>query len=97
MSMSGFIMQYIFLPLTLKKVNPKMATIAAFVFMGLWHNVGIGYFIWGLSHGVLMAYWPEQPDNPSKLRIYLERAITIILVIILSYIANYAFIPGSSS
>ncbi len=97
MSMSGFIMQYIFLPLTLKKVNPKTATVAAFVFMGLWHNVGIGYFIWGVSHGILMAYWPAPPENPSKLRINSERAITIILVIILSYIANYAFIPGSGS
>ncbi len=93
MSMSGFIMQYIFLPLTLKGVNPKLATIAAFVFMGIWHNVGTGYIIWGFAHGLLMAYWPEQPDKPSPIRTLNERILTIAIVIFLSYIANYAFAP----
>lgn len=92
MSMSNFIMQYIFLPLNINKVSPKLATISAFVFMGLWHNVGVGYLIWGLSHGVLMAYWPSRPEQPSKSRVYLERLVTFILVITLSYIANYAFV-----
>ena len=90
-SMSNFVMQYIFLPLSINKVNPKLATIAAFVFMGLWHNISVGYFIWGVSHGVLMAYWPGRPEVVTKWRINLERLATLVIVIALSYIANYAF------
>jgi D-alanyl-lipoteichoic acid acyltransferase DltB (MBOAT superfamily) len=90
-SMSNFVMQYIFLPLSINKVNPKLATIAAFVFMGLWHNISVGYFIWGVSHGVLMAYWPRRPEVVTKWRINLERLATLVIVIALSYIANYAF------
>jgi len=43
-SMAQFVLQYIFLPLTLRGISPKLATVAAFVFMGVWHNLTIGYF-----------------------------------------------------
>lgn len=94
MSMSNFVMQYIFLPLSINGVNAKLATIAAFVFMGLWHNIGVGYLLWGISHGVLMAYWPARPKQAGKLYIGIERVLTILFVIILSYVANYMFAGG---
>lgn len=90
-SMARFVMQYIFLPLNLKGVKPKLATISAFVFMGLWHEVQIGYLIWGVGHGVVMAYAPKiTPDSPRWARL-VSRVSTLSLVIVLSYIANYAF------
>ena len=90
-SMAQFVMQFIFLPLTTNKVNPKIATISAFVFMGLWHEVSLGYIVWGFCHGFLMAFWPSRPEAPSIFRNGLERITTIILVIVLSYVANYSF------
>lgn len=86
-SMAQFVMQYIFLPLNLRGVSPRLATVAAFVFMGLWHNLSLGYFIWGLSHGLLMAYWPKRELDGTRAGI--ARAATWIIVITLSYIANY--------
>lgn len=90
-SMAKFVMQYVFLPLNLRGMKPKLATIAAFVFMGLWHEVDIGYLIWGLVHGVVMAYAPKvTPDSGRPARV-LSRVGTLSLVIVLSYVANYAF------
>ena len=90
-SMAQFVMQFIYLPLTINKVNPRIATVAAFVFMGLWHEVAWGYLIWGFAHGTLMAYWPVTPENASPTRRALERIVTFSSVITLSYVANYAF------
>ena len=86
-SMAQFVMQYIFLPLQLKGVNPRLATVSAFVFMGVWHNLSPGYALWGLAHGLLLAFWPkgEMPANRQSL----ARIATWGLVISLSYVANY--------
>lgn len=90
-SMAKFVMQYIFLPLNLRGVKPRLATISAFVFMGLWHEVAIGYIIWGVTHGVVMAYAPRiAADSPRSSRI-ISRLSTLSLVVVLSYVANYAF------
>lgn len=86
-SMAQFVMQYIFLPLNLRGVSPRIATIAAFLFMGLWHNLSLGYFIWGVSHGLLMAYWPKREFNPLLAK--LLQILTWVVVIGLSYVANY--------
>lgn len=90
-SIANFVMTYIFLPLQVNGVPPKIATIAAFVFMGLWHNISVGYFIWGLGHGVLLAYWPkfENPRFPAATAVA-QRVALFSFVIGLSYVANYA-------
>lgn len=86
-SMAQFVIQYIFLPLNLKGVSPKLATIAAFAFMGLWHNLSFGYAIWGFAHGFLLANWPKTVPTGSMRT--LSFVITWVLVISLSYIANF--------
>ena len=82
-SMAAFIMQYIYLPLTLNGISPRSATLFAFLFMGIWHNLAPGYIIWGIVHGMLMVYWPFTTYKN------LSRIMTLISVISLSYIANY--------
>jgi len=67
--------------------GPTEATIAAFVFMGLWHNLSTGYFVWGVCHGVLLAY--SQPPHESRLRRNANRALLWVIVISLSWFANY--------
>lgn len=89
-SMAQFVLQYIFLPLNLLGVGPRLATIAAFVFMGLWHNLSIGYMIWGVCHGIMLAFSPnEMPSGP---RAILMRLGLWVVVITLSYIANYSLL-----
>jgi len=90
-SMAKFVMQYVFLPLNLRGVQPKIATISAFIFMGLWHEVKIGYLIWGIAHGVLMAFMPKAAPDASRGRRLGGRVLTLSSVVILSYVANYTF------
>lgn len=89
-SMANFVMQYIFLPMNMRGASAQLAAISAFVFMGLWHNLSAGYFLWGLSHGLLLAFWPKKVE--SKAGNLAERAVTWIAVIGLSYIANYSWL-----
>lgn len=88
-SMAQFVMQYIYLPLTLKGISPKIATIAAFVFMGLWHEIAVGYLIWGVSHGLLMAYWPTVKKQSALWKRLMGRGVTLGFVVVLSFVANY--------
>lgn len=90
-SMARFVMQYIFLPLNLRGVSPKIATVASFLFMGLWHEVKPGYIIWGLAHGILIAYAPTTPADAPLLRRSAARLVTLSTVVALSYLANYGF------
>jgi len=91
MSMARFVMQYFFLPLNLRGVNARIATTIAFVFMGLWHEVRVGYVIWGVAHGLLMAFGPKTADLSSRTTRCANRVVTLSSVILLSYVANYAF------
>jgi D-alanyl-lipoteichoic acid acyltransferase DltB (MBOAT superfamily) len=90
-SMAKFVTQYIFLPLNLRGFSPRFATAASFVFMGLWHEVRIGYIIWGVAHGLLMAYAPKSANIASPALKRLNRLATLVSVVVLSYVANYAF------
>jgi hypothetical protein len=90
-SMAKFVMQYVFLPLNLRGVPPKIATASAFVFMGLWHEVSPGYLIWGFAHGLVMVFAPKVTVNSPRLAKLTSRLGTLSLVVILSYVANYAF------
>jgi D-alanyl-lipoteichoic acid acyltransferase DltB (MBOAT superfamily) len=59
--------------------------------MGLWHEVQPGYVIWGLAHGLLMAFAPKSSDLQSRVARVVNRVATLSTVILLSYVANYAF------
>ncbi len=86
-SMADFVMQYIFLPLNLKGISPRVATVSAFLFMGLWHNLTWGYALWGAAHGALLGFWPKRAfSGASGVAI---RIATWALIIGLSYIANF--------
>jgi len=90
-SMAKFVTQYIFLPLNLRGVKAQIATVTAFVFMGLWHEVKPGYIIWGCAHGLLMVFAPKSATMNSRTSRALTRVATLSAVISLSYVANYAF------
>ena len=89
--MSKFVTQYVFLPMNLRGVGPKIATGSAFVFMGLWHQLRPGYVIWGVAHGALMAFAPKATSDQRRMFKVANRAFTLSSVVLLSYVANYAF------
>ncbi len=86
-SMADFVMQYIYLPLLVTTSRTKLALIAAFVFMGLWHNFSVGFAIWGLGHGVGLAFlltWAQKRNVGTTLL----RVASLAYVIMLSGIAH---------
>ena len=90
--MADFVMTYIYLPLQLKGISGKAATVFSFVFMGLWHNISIGYLLWGVGHGLLLAYWPKQDTTKIDTSwVLVNRTMLWISVIGLSFIANHLF------
>jgi D-alanyl-lipoteichoic acid acyltransferase DltB (MBOAT superfamily) len=86
-SMADFVMQYIYLPLLVTTSRTKLALIAAFVFMGLWHNFSLGFLLWGFGHGVGLAYLlplaQQRNIGPTALRV-----ASLAYVIMLSGIAH---------
>lgn len=86
-SMADFVMQYIYLPLLVTTSRTKLALIAAFVFMGLWHNLSLGFLVWGFGHGVGLAFllpWARRRGiAPTALRV-----ASLSYVIVLSGIAH---------
>jgi len=55
LSLGAFISTYLFKPLVRKFGNPALAIFAAFLFVGIWHEVSVKYFVWGVAHGSALA------------------------------------------
>ena len=86
-SMADFVMQHIYLPLLVSTSNAKLALIAAFVFMGLWHEFSLGFLIWGLGHGIglgIVLPWARRRDVPAPVL----RVLSLAWVIALSAVAH---------
>jgi D-alanyl-lipoteichoic acid acyltransferase DltB (MBOAT superfamily) len=86
-SMANFVMQYIYLPLLVTHKNAKYALIAAFLAMGIWHKFSVGFLLWGLGHGVGLAYimpWLNKRfSSPTFIRV-----VSLAYVVFLSSIAH---------
>ena len=86
-SMADFVMQYIYLPLLVSTSHAKIALIAAFVFMGLWHELTLGFLVWGIGHGLALSFalpWARRHKVP----VPVLRASSLLYVITLSAIAH---------
>ncbi|MEG3637901.1 MBOAT family O-acyltransferase [Magnetococcus sp. PR-3] len=61
MTLSRFLQEYLFMPLSMKEVRmnlwtmPLMSFIITMLFGGLWHGAQWTFVAWGLFHGVLLA------------------------------------------
>jgi D-alanyl-lipoteichoic acid acyltransferase DltB (MBOAT superfamily) len=86
-SMADFVMQYIYLPLLVTTTRAKLALIAAFTFMGLWHDFSLAFLTWGVGHGVGLAFllpWAQQRNIGRKAL----RAASLAYVLLLSSVAH---------
>ena len=86
-SMADFVMQYIYLPLLVSTSRARFAMLAAFLFMGLWHEFSLGFTIWGLGHGIglgIVLPWARR----RKVQAPVLRVLSLAYVIALSAIAH---------
>ena len=89
-SMADFVMQYIYLPLLVTTRRSKVALVAAFAFMGLWHNPSPPFIVWGVGHGLglgILLPWARRRNLP-PLAI---RVGSLALVVGLSSVAHGAW------
>ena len=86
-SMADFVMQYIYLPLLVSTSRAKLALLAAFTFMGLWHEFTLGFLVWGVGHGFALGFvmpWARRHNVPAPAM----RVGSLLYVIMLSAIAH---------
>lgn len=86
--MADFVMKYLYLPISIHLKNPKLGLMSGFVFMGLWHNLSLGYLVWGIAHGGALI-WIQPKLHPDKIPVFAARIITLTYVVYISYLANY--------
>jgi D-alanyl-lipoteichoic acid acyltransferase DltB (MBOAT superfamily) len=87
-SMADFVMKYLYLPISIHLKAPKIGLMSAFIFMGLWHNLTIGYLVWGLAHSSALIWLQPIVASP-KFPVALARIFTLLFVMYVSYLANY--------
>jgi len=95
LSLSKFITTYMFKPMLRRTGRMTLSLVVTFTLIGLWHEVSVGYLLWGLGHGTALALttWyrglvrPRLP-LPGPVRTVGGIVVTITLVSVLSTIAN---------
>jgi D-alanyl-lipoteichoic acid acyltransferase DltB (MBOAT superfamily) len=104
LSLGAFISRYLFQPLVRATGRPKLAIFAAFVLVGLWHEISWPYFLWGVGHGAALALHMELAKRPktdkprseaSNLVAVVQGFLTITYVALLSKLANAETLSGS--
>jgi alginate O-acetyltransferase complex protein AlgI len=62
MSLSTWFRDYVYIPLGGSRHGPEKTIrnlIITFFLSGLWHGASWNFVLWGLFHGVLVAFWPH--------------------------------------
>jgi D-alanyl-lipoteichoic acid acyltransferase DltB (MBOAT superfamily) len=85
-SMADFVMQYIYLPIMVSSANAKISLISAFVFMGIWHDLSLNFMLWGLGHGMGLAY--GLPLAKKAFSAVTVRVFSLASVVLLSAVAH---------
>ena len=55
MSVSGWCMRNIYVPLLLSTRRPAIASMMVMLGVGMWHSIGLSWMLWAIHHGVLVA------------------------------------------
>ncbi len=73
MSLSKWLMDYVYIPLGGSRVSPPRIygnLLVTMLVSGIWHGAGLNFVVWGLWHGVLLAVhraWTKRPGaNDTK-------------------------------
>jgi len=56
-SLTSWSRDYVYMPLIGAYRNPYLASISAFAFIGLWHDVSVPYLLWGLYNAAGVIAW----------------------------------------
>ena len=57
MTLSGWCRDYVFAPVSSWTRNAYIGVVASMLVLGLWHEISLRFLIWGLYHGLGIAFW----------------------------------------
>lgn len=90
MTLSGWLNEYVFYPLSYdlrrsKKRGIVVAVLITFFISGLWHGPAWTYILWGLSHGIAIAWTMSTQDAFGKIAKTIPKWLYRFLSIILTF------------
>ncbi len=99
MSLSSFIGTYLYKPFVRVTGSAQKGIFLAFSFAGLWHEMTIGYLLWGIGHGAALSIAMKPPamwtrlrsQMPGPLQVFIGWFLTMTWVASLSYVATRGF------
>jgi len=99
LSLSNFIVTYLYLPLVIQFRKPRLALFMSFTLVGLWHQISWQYLVWGVGHGLALVGYQEfsrmkfhksVPKWLKKVILPIGTIVTLSYVAFLSAFANEA-------
>lgn len=96
MTLSGWLNEYVFYPLSysfrgIKRLGVIIAVLLTFFISGLWHGPSWNYILWGLSHGVAIAF----TFSTDGLRTKISKAFPAWLYKFISILITFHFLAFS--
>lgn len=68
-TLSNWLFEFVYFPLTRRTGWPAISVVVTFVVSGLWHGTGLNFIVWGLGHGLVIAASSVAPAFKSDSRI----------------------------
>jgi alginate O-acetyltransferase complex protein AlgI len=68
-SLTSWSRDYIYMPLIGIYRNPLLASISAFAFIGLWHDISVQYLLWGLYNAAGVIVWQNWQQVKRKYKL----------------------------
>lgn len=87
MSLTRWVNDYLFLPLTLSGkgiTKPKIliASLLTMLILGVWHGAGWTFMLFGLYHGIMLVLYQLTKKGYDKLPALVRRILTFIIVVV---------------
>lgn len=89
-SLTSWITKYVFYPLSfrfrkIKKIGLAIAILATFMVSGIWHGIGITFFVYALSHALYMIFGLFTKSSREKIASFLPGKLLNVLGILLTF------------
>lgn len=94
-TLSTWVRDYVYIPLGGSRhglARTALALIVTMFIMGLWHGAGVFFILWGLYHGLLLAFWRVCPLDRILIRALGRNAGTLISILIMFTLIVFGWI-----
>jgi len=98
-SLSSWVKDYLFIPIVYRKIGSDLVLISgvlfAFLLLGLWHGAGWNFIIFGLMHGIYVAfetYIRKSSPRFANNRFFKTRMGRIVSILFTQYLVFFAWI-----